>query len=795
MKRLISGWSRATIKCGVLVMAAGLDGQVLGQTANPPPKETPALGGLEEITVTARRREENLQSVPVSVTVLTPAEIARAPNTNVTALTTMVAGLSLNTPSDPTDLQFGIRGQQFTFGTLFPGVIPYLADVPLQRVSDGVLFDLSSVQVLKGPQGTLFGRVTDGGAILLTPQRPTDALEGWGQMTYGNFNEREIQGAVNAPLVPDKLSVRLSVDVNRRDGYTKNLFDGRWLDDKSYEVVRLGVLLKPNERIEDYILINLNHADQNGFSGVLTGVNPLAVRVAGHAAALPSLLAAFAEQTANGPRVVDEGGTSGLDTPDHGIFYKRQVITAVNTLKVAISPLFSVKNITGYIFDKELQAFALSPGPSYFSNPAPFFPNYFQYYRQWSNETQLQGQLFDGRVDVTTGAYFDRQDKPGPAEALFFLFGSLQLSQQQYPVTTSSAGYGQIGVKIVDGLKFDAGIRYTKDRVSADSASYIAFNNDPSAIPHGQCLKTNAGYPKAIVSSPCIHNAASFGETTYSLGLDYQVTKDLFLYAADRKGYRPGGFNVTANPVIASYQPETLDGHEIGLKADWRLGEIKLRTNVAAFYDNYQMIQQQVAVVLPGQAPFNAITNVSAATIKGLDLETTVIPIDGLTLNGAWTYLDAAYDRSSYSAAYIAAACPANPLTTAADPTKFCPLQPMKVAPKHTVSVNARYVLPTSVWHGELSVGGHMYHVSKNYDAGNITYGYIPSYSTYDADIEWNSIAARPIDIRLFVNNLTDKTYITGLTNLTSVGQLGFQYAFFAPPRMFGASVRYHFGS
>lgn len=785
--------SMLTLAASVAWTTGAQAAEAVANAAAPSPPPAHATTNLEELVVTARRREENVQRVPVSVAALGPDALAKASSTNVTALAQMVPGLSIFTPSDPNNNSFAIRGQQFTFGTLFPAVIAYFAEVPVQRVSDGSFLDLSSVQVLKGPQGTLFGRVTDGGAILLTPAKPTNGYGGYLEGAVGNYNRRDVEGAVNLPIVPDKVLLRVSGEVNRRDGYTLNLFNGEKLDDSAYEVARVSLILRPTGWFENYTVVNYNHADQNGNSAVLTAVNPAAVITAGNAGVLASLEAQLAAQNARGPRVVNEGGPISLFGGTDGITYKRLVNTVVNTATVDLPDNFKLKNITGYIFNRERSGIVAGTNPGYYESPNNFLPRYDQYYEQVSNETQLQGQLWDDRLDMTAGTYFDRQRVPGPAEQFYFLYGDLQLSQQQYPVTTSKAAYAQFGLKVVDGLKLNAGVRYTQDHVSADTASYISFTTSPTAIPHGQCLTTNAGYPAAIVALPCIHSDATFGVWTYTLGIDYQLSRDVFLYASRRRGYRPGGFNATSNPQVASYAPEFDTSNEIGVKADWHMGEVKARTNLSAFADDYTNIQQQLAIAVPGGAPFTALTNVAAANIKGFDFDGTLVPLPGLTLNLSWAYLDSHYDASKYSAAYIAAACPANMLLTVADPGKFCPLLPLKVAPRDQATAGVRYQLPVPEAAGVVTLGANLAYVSDTYESGNTQYGTVPAHTVYNADATWKSIGGRPVDLRLFVNNLTNKTYANSVTNFTSNGSLGIAFAFYAPPRLYGLSVRYHF--
>jgi iron complex outermembrane receptor protein len=722
---------------------------------------------------------------------------------SVADLVQLVPGLQQNAFNDRANISFGIRGQTQTYGSLFPAVITYFSGVPLTRLSNGQSFDIEAVQVLKGPQGTLFGRVTDGGAILISPKKPTNDFEGYVEGRLGNYDLRQIQGALNLPVVDDKILIRAAFDINRRDGFTINERTGKDLDDVSYESARVSVTLKPTEDFDINLMLNYNHASTNGSGLILFDFNPLALSASGRGAFIPEITAAVASQRARDARHTYLG-TSRLLKPEDldkaGVLYKRKVLYAIATTNWRITPNIELKNIFGYVWNKERFANDYDgTGHSDFIGVInSILPGNDSYIEQYSNETQLQGKLFEDSLEFTIGTYFDRQQIPGRAETLVPLLNGAQSATIQYPVTKSRAAYAQIAYDLsplLDGLKLDAGIRYTHDSVVSRNANYFVVSPSLTALPHGECLTSLAAYPGAAALLPCTTFTGKSNVVTYTLGLSYQVTSDVFLYAQRRKGYRPGGVNaVSTNPLVATYKPEYDISHEVGIKADWSIGGVKARTNLSAFYDDYTNIQRFLQSVNQQGVSANAVINAAAATIKGIELDAAVIPFEGLTLSGTWAYLDASYKISKFDPATIPAACPANVLTTRPLATAICPHDPLPQSPKHTVRAQVSYDLPLSEDIGKITLSGDMYYVTDAYVNGRyVVAGTVPAYTIYNANIRWASVFGKPFDISLFMNNVTNKLYLTSIDGTMAIGEMGASKGLYGPPRMYGMSVRYSF--
>lgn len=787
----------------LLVSTTVITAPAFGQVEASAVDAKPQASGLGEITVTAQRRQESAQSVPVSVTVVKP-EVLTQRGGGISDLVQLVPGVQANAFQDRNDLAFSIRGQQFTFGTLFPAVISYFAEVPLQRLSTGQTFDMASVQVLKGPQGTLFGRVTDGGAVLLTPQAPTNELGGWIEGRVGNYNHHQVSGAINVPLLPDKVMVRLAYDINRQDGFTHNDFGGKDLDDVSYEGVRFSATVKPTDGIENTTIINYNHSSTNGTGTVLTGFNPNALSYNGSAASIPIFEAALAAQQARGARRVYVGNDLYTGGDGDGILYKRQALFVTNSTKIELGENLILKNIFGYIWNKEARSQDYD-GVGDFnyvqeSYTDAMIPKPELYYEQISNELQLQGTLFDDSLNFIVGTYFDRQKKPGNAESFTVIFNALQAVATSYPVTTSRAVYGQIGYdlsSLLPGLKFNAGLRYTHDKQRSDNSTIMAYSLAPDALPHGgTCDADLTDYPGAFYALPCTTFRTSSKVVTYTIGLDWQISRKVFAYITQRKGYRPGGINAgQVNYVnLPAYGPEYTLNREIGLKADWSLAGMPVRTNIAVFRDAYRDIQAQLQTVNSDGTVYTSLVNASRARIQGIELDVTAIPLPGLTLTGSWAYLDAKYLKKGISQEKIDAACPANVLETASDPTMVCPNNPLPQTPKNTLRLAFDYQLPLGADTGRISLGGDMYYVADNYINGrDVASGTIQAYTVYNANVSWQNVMGHPVDLSFFVNNLTNKLYEASVDSVVAVGEFGTRVSFYGPPRMYGAALKYHF--
>src|SRR5690554_4597208 len=226
-------------------------------------REGTMVTSIDETVVPARRREENLQEVPIAISALTSEDLRVKGVTKADELKFHIPGLeSRSSATSRNSISYFIRGQGQTYEG-GPSVVTYFAEAPQRGPlgNNSQMFDLASVQVLKGPQGTLFGRSSTGGAILFSPQRPTDGLGGHLEQTLGDYNWRETTAALNVPLIDGVLKARVATNIIRRDGFTKAMNTGQTLDDSSRNSYRLGLEFNPTSWLNSYLMYARNEVD------------------------------------------------------------------------------------------------------------------------------------------------------------------------------------------------------------------------------------------------------------------------------------------------------------------------------------------------------------------------------------------------------------------------------------------------------------------------------------------------------------------------------------------------------
>jgi iron complex outermembrane receptor protein len=729
-----------------------------------------------------------------------------------------------STISDRNNVTFNIRGQGYAYGTVFPAVIPYFAEVPITaNFSNGNLFDLESVQVLRGPQGVQFGRVTDGGAVLVQPKRPTNFFEGYAEAQAGDYGMYGFEGALNVPLVADKLLLRVAGQSQKRDGFTTNIFNGKKLDDVDYQTWRVGLSFRPTDYVDSYTVIQYNQSNDNGTATKLAEVNPVAVRnstgslFGGLGFAFTGLLGPgvplttdnfvtalqnqLALQTSLGPR------KTNISMP---VFSKRHNFYVVNNTTIDVSDDIRLRNIFGYTRAWERQAsdFDGSTVP-YIDTTHAFLPYVDQ--EQVSEEFQVQGKAFESRLNYTAGVYLDYQGPAGPAENYTINLGILQRNIVNYQTTRSTAGYLQAEYDLgdfVQGLKVNGGVRRTWDTYRAQSVNYIALQPNPfipePPMPHGVCTSFRSN---ALGPATCSHLFQKFAATTWSFGASEQFTPDHFGYLKYSRGYRPGGGNPSApDPSQAAYQPEYDKSFEIGIKSDWSFWDMRARTNLALFRDRYSNIQKLNVVVGAGGIPASVISNAAKAKVQGVEFEGTLIPVRNLTLGVQYAYTDAHFINSGAipdSVLFGDAAVTPVPGAGACNPQAtlvfgYCPYNPFNGTPKNTVSFDAHYTLPIGDSVGDVTFGGSLYHQSSMFmnDTGVLTpRSYQPAYTLLNLDASWDNVMGSPVTVRAFITNVTNKLYRVGRNDLSNNGSVGVAADVWAPPRMFGFAVRYRFGT
>jgi iron complex outermembrane receptor protein len=751
--------------------------------------------GLEEVVVTARRREEKLQTVPVAVTAFTGAEIQKQNIESSSDLQHHVPSLTSSQQSRDEQV-FYLRGQGpngASGGS--PGVIAYFSEVPFTGSGPGIYFDLDNLQVLRGPQGTLFGQNTTGGAVLFEPKHPTNDYEGYVQLTLGNYNRQGVEAAVNIPIIEDKLLVRVAGSKETRDGYTYDIGTHQDLDNRDYWSGRIGVTWRPNDDFENYLVYDSLYNHTNGTGLVLetvnTGFDPSLGELQGSFArtfGIPTVEAALAKQQALGPRTVDTN-IAGLDkTYSWGI---------TDIARYDVTDDLSIKNIFGYreiknLLRSDFDGTTFDQGG--YSTPDGWEINNAQY----TDELQFLGKALDDKLSIIGGAFYEFLHPAGytvaqvptttalapgvNAQAVVFgnAYGQNALGPEGETTRTEAlflqGVYDLSGISpALEGLKFTAGARYTWDYVSNSNFSTIVL----TLPPHQFTLPCNGASGLA-----CVYANHTFQAPTWTLGLDYQVTPETLVYAKGSRGFKSGGFNGAGGTMFPNkYESEYVTDVEVGLKSDWDIMGIKTRTNIDGFHDDYRNAQRSVGVqfdLQPGNPSTANSTTVIAdgdAVVQGIEFEGTILPFTGLEMTASWSYVDAYYTK------FI--------IPTIGDRTYL----PYPFVPKNKFGFTADYTLPfVPDDMGDVHLIASYVHTGRIQYSTDSTepFGDEPGYGLLDIRVNWNNVAGQPIDASFFMTNVTDNLYSIGKFGIYTTE--GFVSQLYGEPQMWGFQVKYRFG-
>ena len=714
---------------------------------SPAPSQVDEETRLGQVIVTARRRDESIQEVPVAITAFSGSEVR---DQNIGAPTDLMAKVpSLQVTSQgPTSntAVYVIRGLGQSFGGSAPSVVTYYADVPTPVTGYGFFYDLANIQVLKGPQGTLFGRNTTGGAILVSPQKPTNDFGGYATATVGSYSLGRFEGAVNLPLVTDRLAARVAVDVNRRNGYTQDVLAGIDLDDRNYSSGRLSLLFTPTDRFENYLVADYLDINDHGGSSVLTSVRPGGIV----AAVYPQIFDVLSEQQARGPRKV----TLSLDS----YFDRVRTEGVINTTTLELADNLTLKNIVSHRTYR-IQVTrdgdgSILPIVDYLAYPgvnqtgSSTVPSGTQV----TEELQLQGTSLGGTLDWIVGGYYEDFDADDGSQDRYQLLGGNYTYVVSHRNDSSQALFSQATLDLawlIEGLSFTAGARYTED---SRSLTEIA-----------------AGQPTNVPPTVFETSDATFDATTWTIGLDYKVNQDVMLYLASRRGYKSGGFN-TRSTTMPTFAPEYLTDIEVGLKSQFSLGAADARLNAAVFRGEYSDIQQTQILNVGGDFQ-SVITNASEATIQGVEIEGTLLTPIGLELSGYYNYLDASYGQCILGAF-------------------DCTGQKFEKVPENKYSITGKYTIPLSGTMGDIDLSATYAWQSDiflNLTVLNDPTNYQSAYGLVNLRADWNDFMGNPVRLSAFMTNATDETY--QVWHIGTYQSFGYGSGQFGEPRMWGFQV------
>ena len=770
---------------------------------------------LGSIIVTARRVEERLQDVPISISVFNQQQLDNRNIVNANDLATYTPSLQVNNNFGAQNSAFSIRGFVQDIGTQ-PSVGVFFADVVAPRgasnnlpigdgAGPGVFWDLQNVQVLKGPQGTLFGRNTTGGDILIVPQKPTSKQEGYAEITFGNYGEKRIQAVENLPI-NDNIRFRIGVDHQNRDGYLNNdtgVYPAR-LGDVDYTDVRASLVIDITPNIENYTIASYLVSDTHGDVQKLIGCNPSTSPLN------------FLGQLACGQLAQEAAKGAGFYTVQSPLYdpdTRLEQWQVINTTTWHASDNLTVKNIASYaVLDEKFRTalfgtnFFVAPGvPINFANSIPLPGGASADESTATEEIQLQGSAWDNKLTWQAGGYVEDEEplqKVGSQSAVLLDCTNTDNFNCINPIGAGdinyTAGkdyfndfglYEQSSYALTDQLKFTEGFRYTWDREHTNSQLISYEIPGPfAAVPTCSFPGNSTPPPQCALTYRTQSNAP-----TWLLGVDYKPIEDVLLYGKYSRGYRAGGISPQVPQNFAIFRPERVDTYETGFKTSFT-APIQGTFNVSTFYNNFSNQQIQVGFdpnplyTGPPVGPASGIYNAGRSRIWGAEMDSSLILFPGFTLDVGYTYLNAKFKSVESPAAPITSPYAVQPSAHPGDTTAL--------TPRSKVSTTGTYTFPIPDTIGRVSVSATFTHTNKqlvNYDDRNFPevagLSVLPSLNLVNMDLNWKGIWGTHVDVSGFVSNLTNKEYYTYIPGLYS--NVPFETAELGQPRFYGVRLRY----
>ncbi len=656
---------RATIlKTGVALFALAAAAPVLAQNPAPAPAENEGIG---DIVVTAQRRAERIQDVPIAISAFSAEQMEAQGVTNTLNLGQYIPNMvAQNNTGLGSANAYYLRGlgNTETIATFDPPVGTYVDDIYISRqnANNLSLFDVERVEVLRGPQGTLFGRNTTGGAINVIMRKPGTEFGGYAEVGYGSYNKKMVRASVDVPVAPT-FGIKVSGYWQDDNGYVKNVTTGQRMNDDDGWGVRLGIRgeLSPSVRWN----ASFAHIEANGENILNFDCNPLNGTDCSGRFATTGLL----NGTTLSPSPFASLNITGRKA-NYGQGNRASSNVVTSTLEFDIGDKTTLALITGYIHLN--QQFALDffdgrGGPS-LAVPAPFPQGTLPVvpvrgfarggfsilndgvHEQFTQEVKLNGGLGDGLIDYVVGAYYYNERNRTDFADVFSIFtgapgglGLLLADRTLRNQTTAYAGYAQADVNL-GPVTFTAGIRYTDEKKVFDIRDNRAACNAGGAIPANCLFNSNM-----IVVPPQVATATAIPTTTTTriwtprFAVNFKPNDDILLFASATRGFKSGGWNAraTAASQLLPFGPEKVWSYEAGIKSEFFNN--RLRANITAYWMDVTGLQTPSALVGPTGAITFITRNFADYRNKGIEAEFVVAPFDGFNLFANIGYQDDNY--------------------------------------------------------------------------------------------------------------------------------------------------------
>ncbi len=773
-----------------------------------------AQGVLEEIVVTAQKREEGLQDTPIAVTAFTATAIEDRGIDNISQVAAFTPNVIFDTTAPVSGVSSGavifIRGIGITDFALTtdPGIGVYIDGVYSSRSVGGVLdvLDVERIEVLRGPQGTLFGRNTIGGALSITSRKPADQLGGKVEVTVGSESRIDFRGSLDIPF-SKKFRTNIALSSKQRDGFVDRILVGDELGDEDRQAARLLAVYEPSDAFDFEFSYDVTRIDEASAGSVLVGItgnSPSAPATATDSYALflqqqglvgvPGFPDFTAENFIN-PEDAGNDQTSGTGASGTELDVDGASFTANwHADNFDVKSITAIRNTDGS-FNRDADNSPISLGSPVSGITETLNTNYD--HQQFTQELQLTGSGFKSHLNYVAGLYyFDEEgtdnvfvpvfatvpfDLGGPSP---FLAGAPVVINNFAQVDNNSkAAYLQGSFDVTDALGFTLGVRRTEDEKEFAYTQYVAASVTGDALPPPP--PGTLGPPPAAVDEngelrfgivPLVGNGSGtvseeFSQTTIKAGVDYTFANDSLLYLSYSEGFKSGGFvlrYVQPQPAPLSFQPEEAKSIEVGYK--WQGLEDRLRINAAVFSTAYD--DAQVTFFDGGGGPVTQ--NAGEIDITGLEIELTALLGSNFQLDATLGLIDAEYDVIN---------TPSVPLALTIDTSSS-----LANTPETTASLGLQYTAESSV--GSWTFRGDWSYTDDVFnDSQNSPFLFQKAYSLLNASIRYTNVGDT-WDFIVFGENMTDERYI--ISGDSNFG-LGFHEANFNRPAEYGATFRYRY--
>jgi iron complex outermembrane receptor protein len=735
-------------------------------------QDTGSEAALQEIVVTAQKRAENIQDTPIAMSAVTGESLENLNVANIGTLATFSPSLVYSEAGGEAQLYIrGIGSNIFSVG-VDQSVATHIDGVYVGRANMGLtqFLDVERVEILRGPQGTLYGRNATGGAINLISRQPTDEVEGYGTILFGSFDRREIRAALSGPLA-EGWSARVAVRGVKDNGYTEDL-DPRGanrIDDTDLKAVR-GTLKWANDAVTATL-----SGDYSESSTGNTSIYP--IDNVGLAESLGAVPTGDIHKTRNNTPSFHDWQTGGL------------------TLNVdwKINDNLTLTSLTGYrewdsdfLFNTDGTEIEVTRSSFIYGSS------------QKSTELRLAGDQSWGNWLV--GAFWFDEDKFGglglvragftpptvqpPRSFIFLADGS----------GTASAVFGQATWNLTDQWSITGGLRYNEEEKDD-------LLQNSTLLPDTELLGLFSPRPFPAATAGTTRNASrKWTAWTPKVGIDWRPSDDQLYYLSYSEGFKSGGFN-DLSVINPPFDPEYVKSYEIGAKTEWL--DNTLRLNASAFYYDYTDLQVSVFASL-GNITTTFTTNAAEATVQGVELELQARPVANLDLAASIAYLDATYDNfvTPYGTCTAAnAAADARCVGRAGLPRLIdASGNRLNNAPelKGTMSAGYRIDLASG---GRVSLFAQVSHQGRVFFLpANTTVMSQEAFTLVDARVSYTTENGA-FEVAGFGRNLTDEEYFQNIVQFTSTSDarrdpfnIGNALGYPAPGRVWGVELSYRFG-